>query len=66
VRIAIMLRTLDEHEGISVYTRNLVRALLEQEAAMFSWERCAGTTLAVLEDAVAGRVRHAGAGQLPR
>ena len=31
MRIAIMLRTLDEHGGISVYTRNLVRALLEQE-----------------------------------
>jgi glycosyltransferase involved in cell wall biosynthesis len=33
MRIAIMLRTLDEHGGISVYTRNLVGALLEQEAA---------------------------------
>jgi len=32
MRIAIMLRTLDEHGGISVYTRNLVRALLEQAA----------------------------------
>jgi len=32
MRIAIMLRTLDEHGGISVYTRNLVRALLEQGA----------------------------------
>ena len=32
VRIAIMLRTLDEHGGISVYTRNLVVALLDQPA----------------------------------
>ena len=32
MRIAIMLRTLDEHGGISVYTRNLVGALLEQKA----------------------------------
>jgi glycosyltransferase involved in cell wall biosynthesis len=32
MRIAVMLRTLDEHGGISVYTRNLVKALLEQEA----------------------------------
>jgi glycosyltransferase involved in cell wall biosynthesis len=31
MRIAIMLRTLDEHGGISVYTRNLVRALLAEE-----------------------------------
>jgi glycosyltransferase involved in cell wall biosynthesis len=33
MRIAIMLRTLDEHGGISVYTRNLVRALLDQPTA---------------------------------
>jgi glycosyltransferase involved in cell wall biosynthesis len=32
MRIAIMLRTLDEHGGISVYTRNLVKTLLEQAA----------------------------------
>lgn len=31
MRIAVMLRTLDEHGGISVYTRNLVGALLEQK-----------------------------------
>jgi glycosyltransferase involved in cell wall biosynthesis len=32
MRIAIMLRTLDEHGGISVYTRNLVKALMDQGA----------------------------------
>ena len=36
-----------------------------QRSTMFSWERCARTTLAVLEDAFAGRVRHADAGRLP-
>jgi glycosyltransferase involved in cell wall biosynthesis len=36
-----------------------------KRSAMFSWERCAKNTLAVLEDAVAGRVRDADAGRLP-
>jgi glycosyltransferase involved in cell wall biosynthesis len=36
-----------------------------KRSTMFSWERCARNTLAVLEDAVAGRVRDTDAGRLP-